>query len=410
MRLFLTAILLSALAFGQSFQGTLRGRVLDSGGAAAAGAHVTITDESTQVPRATIANDQGEYVFNAVNPATYTVSVEQSGFKKLERKGVEVATQAVVAVDLTLEIGQVSESVNVIAEAPALQTADASTGQLIDSQKITDLPNLGRNPFFIGKLAQAVVFVANPKFARMQDQNGNSQVSIGGGPLRTNNYLIDGISIADSNNRAVILPSPEAVEELKVQANTYDAEVGRTGGGSFNTLLRGGTNDLHGTAVGHIRETAWIANNFFANRAGQPVPDQPFRDWAFSLGGPIVIPHVYNGRNKTFFFASDESYREIDGSTTTLSVPTALELTGNFSQSFTRSGAHGDHLRSSEHRLSTARRFPLRTTRFRSASKVAIGQRSLLIIPARISPRLTTERRTTVFTGSYPNRGDQRTV
>ncbi len=126
---------------------------------------------------------------------------------------------------------------NVVAETPQLQTADASTGQEIDAQKITDLPMLGRNPFFLGKLAQTVVYVANPQFSRMQDQNGNSQVSIAGGPLRTNNYLVDGISITDSNNRAVIVPSPEAVSDLKIQASTFDAEVGRTGGGVFNTLL-----------------------------------------------------------------------------------------------------------------------------------------------------------------------------
>ncbi len=103
-------------------------------------------------------------------------------------------------------------------------------------------------------------------FTRMQDQNANSQVSIAGGPVRTNNYLVDGISITDSLNRAVIVPSPEAVQELKLQSSTYDAELGRTGGGTFNALLRSGTNDLHGSAVGHVRQTDWLANNFFANR------------------------------------------------------------------------------------------------------------------------------------------------
>jgi len=191
----------------------------------------------------------------------------------------------------------------------------------------------------------------------MQDQNGNSQVSIAGGPVRTNNYMVDGISIADSTNRAVILPSPEAVQELKLQASTYDAEVGRTGGGTFNTLLRSGTNDLHGSAVGHIRETDWLANNFFANRAGQPIADQPFRDWAFSLGGPIRIPKLYDGRNKTFFFITTEAYRQQDGSTSVLSVPTTLERAGNFSQSFTKSGAQQiiyDPLTTAADRHSTA--------------------------------------------------------
>jgi trimeric autotransporter adhesin len=339
MKLFLSAVLFSALAYSQSFQGTLRGRVFDPAGSAVAAAKVTITDEATKVNRTTVSNDLGEYVFSAVRPATYTLEAEGSGFKKLERKGVEVATQAAVVVDLALELGQVSESVSVVAEVALLQTADASTGQVIDTQKITDLPILGRNTFFTTKLAQSVVFVGNPKFARMQDQNGNSQVSIAGGPLKTNNYLIDGISIADSLSRAVILPSPEAVQEVKLQASTYDAEVGRTGGGTINTLLRSGTNNLHGSAVGYFRETDWLANNFFANKAGQPIADQPFRNWAASLGGPIFIPKVYDGRNRTFFFISTEAYRQKDAASITLSVPTALERKGDFSQSFTRTGA-----------------------------------------------------------------------
>ena len=219
-KLLVSVLLISGLAFTQSFQGSLRGRILDPSGAAVQSAKLTITDEATKLGRSTITNDQGEYAFNAVTPATYTVNAEAPGFKRLERPGVLVSTQAAVTVDLRLELGAVDQQVNVTAEAPPLQTGDASTGQLIDSQKITDLPVLGRNPFYVGKLAQTVVFVANPKFARMQDQNGNSQVSIAGGPLRTNNYLVDGISITDSNNRAVIVPSPEAVQELKVQAST----------------------------------------------------------------------------------------------------------------------------------------------------------------------------------------------
>jgi hypothetical protein len=222
--------------WAQTFQGSLRGRVIDASGAATASVKVTLTDERTSLERTTVSNRTGEYTFAAVNPSTYTVSVEAAGFRHLDRRGVEVATQGAVTVDLQLEIGQVSEQVNVTAEAAPLETADASTGQLIDNRKITDLPILGRNPFFVAKLAQTVVFVANPKFARMQDQNGNSQVSIAGGPLRTNGYLVDGISIADSTNRAVILPSPEAVQELKLQASTFDAEVGRASASWHGTM------------------------------------------------------------------------------------------------------------------------------------------------------------------------------
>src|ERR1700733_2410639 len=333
-----SAFVFSSASFGQSFQGSLRGRVLDPNGAGTPIARITLSDEATSVPRTTVSDEKGEYNFAALTPATYTITVEAAGFKKLERKGVPILTQINSSLDLSLEIGQVSEQVNITAEAPALQTADGSTGQLIENRQITDLPLLGRNPFFEGELAQGVVYAANPEFHRMQDQNGNSQVSISGGPIRTNNYTVDGISITDSNNRAVIVPSPEAVQELNLQTSDYDAEVSRTGGGIFNTSIKSGTNELHGSAVGHIRETDWLANNFFANRSGHPRPNSPFKDFAFSLGGPIIIPKLYNGRNKTFFFASDEAYREQDGSNTILSVPTVLEAKGNFSQTFNKNG------------------------------------------------------------------------
>ena len=201
-------------------------------------------------------------------PATYTLSMEAAGFKKSERKGVEVSTDSAVGVDVTLEVGQVTESVDVVADAPPLDTESASTGQVVNTQQIEDLPSLGRNSFFFAKLAQSVVFANNPVMGRMQDQNANSQVSIAGGPIRTNNALVDGISITDSNNRAVFIPSPEAVQEVKLQANTYDADAGRTGGGTFNSTLKSGTNDLHGSAVGHIRFTDLLANNFFLECVG----------------------------------------------------------------------------------------------------------------------------------------------
>src|SRR3984885_11501569 len=171
-----SAFVFSSAAFGQSFQGSLRGRVLDPNGAGTPAAKITLTNAATSVPRTTVSDAKGEYDFAAITPATYTLTVEAAGFKKLEHKGVVILTQINSTLDLALEIGQVSEQVNVIAEAPALQTADASTGQLIQNQQIVDLPLLGRNPFFEGQLAQGVVYAANPEFHRMQDQNGNSQV------------------------------------------------------------------------------------------------------------------------------------------------------------------------------------------------------------------------------------------
>ncbi|MGD1072077.1 MAG: carboxypeptidase-like regulatory domain-containing protein [Bryobacteraceae bacterium] len=401
-----SAFVLSGTAYAQSFQGSLRGRVLDPNGAGTPSAKLTLTDEATLVPRATITDAKGEYDFAAVTPATYTLTVEAAGFKKLEQKGVVILTQINSTLDLSLRIGQVSESVNVTSEAPPLETADASTGQVIQSQQITDLPLLGRNPFFEGELAQGVVYAANPEFHRMQDQNGNSQVSIAGGPLRTNNYTVDGISITDSNNRAVIVPSPEAVQELNLQTSDYDAEVSRTGGGTFNTSIKSGTNDLHGSAVGHLRETDWLANNFFANKAGQARPNSPFKDFAFSLGGPIVLPKLYNGRNKTFFFAALEAYRETDGSTTVLSVPTPLEAQGNFSQTFNKNGQLQTIYNPLSTNLTTGARTPFAGNIIPLSVQNPVGQALASYYPTASAAYYSQPNYD--FTGSYPNRGDQR--
>lgn len=338
MRLFLLTVFCAAAALAQSFHGSLRGQILDPGGQAVPVAKVTLIDEGTSTQRATITSDQGEFTFASVTPSTYTVLAEAPGFKRSERKGITVSTQAALTIDFKLELGQVTEQVNVTEEVPALETANASTGQVIDRQKLIDLPNLGRNPFMLSKLAENVVQVGNPKFNRMQDQSGSSQISIAGGPVRGNNYTLDGISITDSTNRAVIIPSVEAVQEVKVQANTYDAEMGRTGGGTFNTFLRSGSNQVHGSAFGYIRETPWLANNFYSNRAGTPRINQPFRNYGGSIGGPIRIPKVYDGRNKTFFWITGEAYRQTESAGTRLSVPTAAERRGDFSQSLSRAG------------------------------------------------------------------------
>ena len=323
----------------QSFYGSLRGRVVDQSGSVIPGAMVALTDEGTGLQRSTVSSPSGEYAFASLNPATYVVSASSPGFKLLERSGVVISTQAAVTVDLEMEIGAVTEQIFVTEEVPLLETANASTGTVVDRQKLLDLPNLGRNAFMMSKLSEAIVQTGNPKFNRMQDQSGSSSISIAGGPVRGNNYTLDGVAITDSSNRAVIIPSIEAVEEVKVQANTYDAEMGRTGGGTFNTTLRSGTNRLNFSAFGYIRETEMLANNFFANQQGTPIIEQPFRNYGGSIGGPVIIPKVYDGRNKTFFWISGEAYRQTESASSLLEVPTGLERVGDFSQSLNPTGA-----------------------------------------------------------------------
>ncbi|MBY0373458.1 MAG: carboxypeptidase regulatory-like domain-containing protein, partial [Bryobacteraceae bacterium] len=307
--------------------------------AAIANAKVTLVNEGTAQGRSAVSSASGEYVFNNVIPATYVVGVETQGFKKFERRNVIIETQQSITVDVKLEVGNVTESIQVNEEVALIETATASQGQMIDRQKMTDLPNLGRNPYMFSRLAPNVQQVGNPAYARMQDQSGSSQISIAGGPVRGNNYLLDGVPITDMANRAIIVASLEAVQEMKVQANTYDAEIGRTGGGMFNAFLKSGTNEWHGALAGYIRQTDWIANQFFSNRRGAPVTDQPFRNYMGHFGGRVWIPKVYDGKNKTFFFAVFEGYRDTQANSGVTQVPTAAERAGDFSRSLTRAGA-----------------------------------------------------------------------
>ncbi len=330
---------LAMLASAQSYQGGVRGAVIDPQGGAVANAKITLTNTGTGVPRSTLTTADGTYVFSDVDPATYSVSAESPSFKKFEQRGVTVGTQEFVTVDVKLEVGNVTQSVTVTEETPMVENSNASQGQVIDRQQLVDLPNLGRNPFMMSKVAQNVMPVGDPAYNRMEDQSGSSQISIAGGPVRGNNYLLDGVPITDADNRAIIIPTIEAVQEVKIQANTYDASMARTGGGMFNTLLKSGANEYHGAAFGSTRQTGWSANNFFNNAAGLTLPPQWNYTYALALGGRVWIPKLYDGKNKTFFWVAREGYDDTQSNSSQLYTPTALERQGNFSQTFTKNGA-----------------------------------------------------------------------
>jgi hypothetical protein len=330
--------IIAGSASAQTIYGSIRGLVTDPSSAIVANGKVTLTNEGTALERTATTNTSGEYAFSQVLPGTYTVTVETMGFKKVERKGVILETQNQITVDLQLEVGNVAESISVTTEVPLIETATASQGQVIDNQKLIDLPNIGRNPFMMSKLTPTIQMVGNPAYMRMQDQSGSSQISFAGGPIRGNNYMLDGVSITDMNNRAIVIASLESVQEMKVQTNTYDAEMGRTGGGVFNVTMRSGSNEFHGSGGGWLRNTDWEANAFFNNAQGIPRTDQPNRTYYGSFGGPVWIPKVYNGKNRTFFWGSLEGYRDTQGNSGQTAVPTAAERVGDFTHSFDGSG------------------------------------------------------------------------
>ncbi len=338
----LTATLASGVA--QSNYGVIRGIVSDPVGASVSGASVVLTSTATKIARTTVSNGSGEYVFNAVDPGSYDVTVTGSGFKKTEQKGLGVETGNAVTLDIKLEVGSTSESIEVTAAEPIVDNGTSYNGQLIDTQKLQNLPNPGRNPFLFSKLDNNVTATGDPRFVRFQDQSGSSTISIAGAPMSSNNYLIDGVPITDSQNRAVIIPSIESTEEVKVQANTYDAEIGRTSGGLFNTTLRSGSSTLHGVLQGETRQTNWGANTYFNNRSSGTVngvfyPQLPrgaaeFYSYVGSLSGPLPLPKFLGGKDKTFFAITEEGYRQRSPyvNSTQFVVPTDLERTGNFSE------------------------------------------------------------------------------
>ncbi|HEX5081834.1 MAG TPA: TonB-dependent receptor, partial [Blastocatellia bacterium] len=324
---------LATTAYGQSYQGGLRGSLHDSGGNALANVTLSLINEATRVARTTVTNSSGEYVFDRVDPGRYKLEATSSGFKKLERSGVVIETQQQLLLDLVMEVGAVTETVVISDEAPLIESANASVGQVITKQFLSDLPNTGRNPFSLAAISPNYVPAGNPTFNRQQDQSGSSQISLAGGPVRGNNYLLDGVPIADLGNRAVIIPSFEAIGELKMQVNNYDAEAGRTGGGVFNVAMRSGSNQLHGGAFGFLRPNPLQANNFFNNRSGIKRPDADYGLYGGSIGGPVYIPKVYNGKDKTFFWIAMEGYRMQSFLSESFVVPTELERHGNFSRS-----------------------------------------------------------------------------
>ena len=321
----------AAPALAQTFHGGLRGAVHDSGGVVP-GVNITLTNDATNASRTTQTNQRGEYAFVNVDPGTYTLKVAMQGFKSVDSRGIRIGTQQFLIQDFTLEVGSLQEAITVEGQAAVLEKSNASVGSTIDSHELQTLPTAGRNPFFLATTTPGVVATGDPQFVRQQDQTNSSLLSLGGGPRRGNNYTLDGVAIVDIRNRATIIPSIEAVEEIKVQVSTYDAEMGRTGGGVFNMTGKSGANTWHGSLLGQTRPSSTRHLSFFAQKAcdDDPTactkPDTYFYLYGGSFGGPIV-------KNKTFFWGSFEGYKTNTIDDSVVRAPNQREISGDFSQS-----------------------------------------------------------------------------
>jgi trimeric autotransporter adhesin len=316
-------------ALAQSSQGALRGVVRDPQGVIP-GATVTLINEGTNTTRETISNGVGEYSFPAVDPAVYSIKAAVQGYKTFERKGVRIGTQQQVAMDLSLELGAIEETITVTADAPLIETSNASTGDVLDTKTLESIPTPGRSVFLMANLQPTVQTSGNAHWNRMQDQVGNSAMSMGGGAVRANNYLVDGFPVTDLQNRASTNPTIEAIQDMKVQVHTYDAEMGRTGGGVMNMSAKSGANDFHGSGYTVFRPESLVDQLLIPKLQGQANVPEYWRDGGGGGGGPIV-------KNHTFFWFAGEKYVDNQPQATTTLVPTAAELAGNF-QGVTRNG------------------------------------------------------------------------
>jgi Carboxypeptidase regulatory-like domain/TonB dependent receptor-like, beta-barrel len=323
----LTLVLLSGkVLFGQTSTAVLTGTIRDSSGAILPGVTVTSTSTARNTSQSTVSNDTGSYAFPAMQPGTYSLTAELPGFKKFLREGIVLQVTQVIRLDIEMELGAISESVEVSESVPMVETETSSRGSVIDEKKIIELPLNGRDYNQLALLSPGIL----PGTPRLASVNFKGAINANGNRVFNNVFLLDGvdnISYASSfrgENVQVIQPSVEALQEFKIQTNAYSAEFGRSSGAVVNAAIKSGTNHIRGSVYEFLRNDALDANNFFSNAFGAPKPVRRRNQFGAAAGGPIVKDH-------TFWFADYESLREREGVPRTRAVPPANEKAGLFS-------------------------------------------------------------------------------
>ena len=308
----------------QSATGEITGVVKDATGAAVASVTVTLTSQLQGITRTTTTTEAGSYTFPLLPVSVYSVSVDQKGFRAYKRSDIQLNVNQVVRVDIELQVGQVTETVEVKESALTIDTETSTVGQMVNQKQVTDLPLDGRN--FLGLL-----FIGNGAVTLSGEQGGMRQgqgdaISINGARPESNNYVLDGTSVTDTSlvTPAVVL-SIDAIQEFKEQTSMYSAEYGFSAN-QINIISKTGTNDLHGALFWFDRNNDFDARSFFTTS----IPALHQNQFGFVAGGPVYIPKIYNGRNKTFWIANYEGLRVRQGSVILGVVPTPAELGGQF--------------------------------------------------------------------------------
>jgi hypothetical protein len=324
-------VLLGIPAYAQT--ASVTGRVTDATGAVIPNALVTIANVETAIERSTRTNDSGYYTFSFLQPGSYRMSVENAGFKALTRSGLIFEVDQRAELNFTLEVGTLAERIEVSANVQQLNTVEASRGQVIENRRIVEMPLNGRN---YNQLALLSAGTVQPLAgARLEG------FSVNGMRVSQNNFQLDGvdnnaIELAGAQRRSeMVQPSIDAIQEFKVQTNSYAAEYGRAMGAVVNVTTKSGSNDLHGTAFEFLRNEKLDAKNFF-DPASRPKPPFKRNQYGFSVGGPVLIPKVLDGRNRFFFFGDYEGTRIRESTTTASTIPTVGMRTGDFSDLLTQ--------------------------------------------------------------------------
>ena len=321
-------LLLPASASAQVTTGNVTGRVADSSGAVVPNANVVLISEVHGNRSAAVkTNKEGDYTFADVTPDTYTVEVTAPAFKTSLEKGIEVTGGDRVGVPpITLQVGGTTETVSVTAEATLIQTQSGERSYAIETQQIENLP-IGH-----GNFANAVAFSPGT--------NGTTRL---GSPTAENNFMMDGVSAMDTGNNGQMLSmNIESIGEIKVITQGYQAEYGRSTGLQISASTKSGTNQLHGSGYGIFTESDWNSRSWTVQKNGTVPAYSSAQTYGGSVGGPVYIPKVFNGKNKLFFFVAEEwrpSTAIVNGAGSYLRLPTQLEMQGNFSQTLNNQGA-----------------------------------------------------------------------
>ncbi len=307
-RSLLLCLAAASAAYTQDTRGTILGRVTDSSGSNIANAEVRATNTATGVTVTGKTNESGNYSMPFLTPGIYNVSIQLTGFKKFVRDNVQVRVNDSVEVNIPLTVGDVAESINVTVETPLLQTAEASLGQVVDERRVLELPIFSGNAMEFTLLAPGTVNATDMRLRKAAFNNAPSQFSTDGSGLFNNEFNIDGVTntFSDSVNvRVAFSPPQAAIQEFKVQTSSFDAQNGHTMGSVVNINSKGGTNTFHGSAYWWLRHSDLDAPTIFQNRAAKPgqrkIPVYQDNRYGLSGGAPLIIPKLYNGKNRTFW-------------------------------------------------------------------------------------------------------------